>query len=405
LSAPPDLGDIAIFTTAEENRRTISRNRRMANEDATPTEIEALRAQVANLERLLAAHERAELEHVAQAEQMISELKERAEKLSQSEAALRRQSAILHWMLDNMTDGLVVLDESGTHLLSNKAAERVLGELPIGLLREEAPQSNGGGKIYLADGATPCPMESEPLLTALRGEEVRDVELLVHRPREGVHLFVSVNATPLRDESGIRGAIGVFRDITERKRHEDEIEAQRRELLTSERAKNEALERLQQSQADLIRKQQLALQELSTPVLDIWDDVLALPIIGTVDSSRSVQIVERLLAEIVAKQSRWVIIDVTGVEVIDTQTASHFLRIAKAVELLGASCLLTGLRPAVAQTLVQLDVDLRELRTLRSLKHGLRHCVVRRIADGARMDGSGEGAEAPRARSPSSRKR
>lgn len=135
LSAPPDLGDIAIFTTAEENRRTISRNRRMANEDATPTEIEALRAQVANLERLLAAHEQAELEHVAQAEQMISELKERAEKLSQSEAALRRQSAILHWMLDNMTDGLVVLDESGTHLLSNKAAERVLGELPIGLLR------------------------------------------------------------------------------------------------------------------------------------------------------------------------------------------------------------------------------------------------------------------------------
>jgi rsbT co-antagonist protein RsbR len=363
----------------------------MAKEDATTTETEALRAQVATLEQLLATHEEAELEHAARMERMIQELEARAEQLSQSEAALRRQSAILHWMLDNMTDGLVVLDESGTHLLSNKAAERVTGDIPMGLPREREAQEVGDGKIYLADGETECPMEGEPLLRALRGDEVRDVELLIHRPSEGVRMFVSVNATPLRDETGVRGAIGVFRDITERKRHEDEMEAQRRELFAAERAKNEALERLQQSQAELIQKQQLALQELSTPILDVWDDVLALPIIGTVDSSRSAQIMERLLAEIVAKRSRWVIIDVTGVEIIDTQTASHFLRVAKAVELLGARCLLTGLRPAVAQTLVQLNVDLREVRTLRNLKHGLRHCIDRRIL---------AGRETPGARSP-----
>lgn len=352
-------------------------------------ELEALRAQVANLERLLATHEEAEREHNARTEQMIAELKERAEQLTQSEAALRRQSAILHWMLDNMTDGLVVLDESGTHLLSNRAAERVTGDIPIGLPRlEETPEEVG--RIYLADEAAPCAMESEPLLRALKGEEVRDLELLIRRPRDGVSMFVSVNATPLRDESGIRGAIGVFRDITERKRHEAEMEAQRREVLDAERAKNEALERLQQSQAELIRKQQLALQELSTPVLDVWEDVLALPIIGTVDSSRSAQIMERLLAEIVAKRSRWVIIDVTGVEVIDTQTASHFLRIAKAVELLGARCVLTGVRPAVAQTLVQLNVSLHEVRTLRNLRHGLRHCIEKktaRVGAEARQDG------------------
>ena len=354
----------------------------MAKEDATTTEIEALRAQVATLEQLLATHEEAELEHAARMERMIQELEERAEQLSQSEAALRRQSAILHWMLDNMTDGLVVLDESGTHLLSNKAAERVTGDIPMGLPREREAQEAEDGKVYLADGETACSLESEPLLRALRGEEVRDLELLIHRPSEGVRMFVSVNATPLRDETGIRGAIGVFRDITERKRHEDEMEAQRGEVLAAERAKNEALERLQQSQAELIQKQQLALQELSTPILDVWDDVLALPIIGTVDSSRSAQIMERLLSEIVAKRSRWVIIDVTGVEIIDTQTASHFLRVAKAVELLGARCLLTGLRPAVAQTLVQLNVDLREVRTLRNLKHGLRHCIDRRLLVG-----------------------
>jgi rsbT co-antagonist protein RsbR len=367
----------------------------MGKEDATTTEIDALRAQVAGLEQLLAAHEKAELEHTAGMERMISELKERAEQLSQSEAALRRQSAILHWMLDNMTDGLVVLDESGTHLLSNKAAERVTGEMPMGLPREGAPQGSLEGKLYLADGTTPCPEQSEPLLQALRGEEVRDKEFLIDRPEDGIRMFVSVNATPLRDESGIRGAIGVFRDITERKRHEDEMETQRGEVLAAERAKTEALERLQQSQAELIRKQQLALQELSTPVLDIWDDVLALPIIGTVDSSRSAQIMERLLGEIVAKRSRWVIIDVTGVEIIDTQTASHFLQIAKAVELLGARCLLTGLRPAVAQTLVELNVDLREVRTLRNLKHGLRYCIDRRASSGG-VETSAPGARSTR---------
>jgi rsbT co-antagonist protein RsbR len=370
----------------------------MANEDPGVTELEALRAEVATLEQRLAVQKEAEAEHAARMERMIEELKERAEQLAQSEAALRRQSTILHWMLDNMTDGLVVLDEAGTHLLSNKAAEAITGEIPMGLPRARDAHADAGAeakdaeKIYLTDGVTPCPEDSEPLLCALRGEEVRDVELCVSRPSAGVRMFVSVNATPLRDETGIRGAIGVFRDITERKRHEDELEAQRRDLFDAERAKNEALERLQQSQAELIRKQQLALQELSTPVLDVWDGIITLPIIGTVDSSRSAQIMERLLGEIVTKRCRWVIIDVTGVEVIDTQTASHFLRIASAVELLGASCVLTGLRPAVAQTLVLLDVDLTQVRTLRSLKHGLRFCMQRGKSRGAASAPPGDGS-------------
>ena len=372
----------------------------MANEDPGVTELEALRAEVATLEQRLAVQKEAEAEHAARMERMIEELKERAEQLAQSEAALRRQSTILHWMLDNMTDGLVVLDEAGTHLLSNKAAEAITGEIPMGVprARDAEGEAKDAEKIYLTDGVTPCPEDSEPLLCALRGEEVRDLELCVSRPSAGVRMFVSVNATPLRDETGIRGAIGVFRDITERKRHEDELEAQRRELFDAERAKNEALERLQQSQAELIRKQQLALQELSTPVLDVWDGILTLPIIGTVDSSRSAQIMERLLGEIVTKRCRWAIIDVTGVEVIDTQTASHFLRIASAVELLGASCVLTGLRPAVAQTLVLLDVDLTQVRTLRSLKHGLRFCMQRGKSRGEASPGDGSARDGRRAR-------
>jgi rsbT co-antagonist protein RsbR len=116
-------------------------------------------------------------------------------------------------------------------------------------------------------------------------------------------------------------------------------------------------------------------QELSTPILTLWEDVLALPVIGVVDSRRSAEMMERLLDEIVRSQSRFVIIDLTGVEVIDTSTADHFMKLVKAVGLIGARCVLTGIRPAVAQTLVDLDVNFGQLETLRNLKHGLRYCL------------------------------
>ena len=84
---------------------------------------------------------------------------------------------------------------------------------------------------------------------------------------------------------------------------------------------------------------------------------------------------ERLLHEIVKNQARFVIIDLTGVEVIDTSTADHFMKLVKAVGLIGARCVLTGIRPAVAQTLVDLDVSFGQLETLRNLRHGLRYCL------------------------------
>lgn len=349
----------------------------MTTEDAAQKELESLHAQVATLTQLLSVQRAQYMEQAGRLEKVIDELKHRAAALAQSEDAQRRQSAILHWMLDNMADGLVVLDAEGTHLLSNRSADAIIGDLAMGLPRPAEPLAEGRARLLLADEVTPCPVESEPLLRALRGEEVREEELFIRRPSPAEGAFVSVNATPLLDESGIQGAVAVFRDITDRKRQQDKLETKQRELYDAERARNEALERLQESQADLIQRQQLALQELSTPILDLWENVLALPVIGVVDSSRSAQIMERLLSEIVARRSRYVIIDVTGVEVIDTQTASHFLRIARTVELLGARCVLTGMRPAVAQTVVQLNVDLKQVLTLRSLRQGLRYCVAR----------------------------
>ena len=141
----------------------------------------------------------------------------------------------------------------------------------------------------------------------------------------------------------------------------EHLEERNRELIESEREKSVLVERLR-----------VAVDELSTPILEVWDDVLALPVIGLLDSRRAAQIMERLLDAIVHKQSSYVIIDVTGVEVIDSKTAEYFTKLVRAVELLGARCVLTGIRPAVGQTLLGLGLELGTVRTLRNLKHALR---------------------------------
>jgi anti-anti-sigma regulatory factor len=116
-------------------------------------------------------------------------------------------------------------------------------------------------------------------------------------------------------------------------------------------------------------------RQLQTPILQIWDDILALPVIGMVDSRRSQEMMETLLAEIVAHRCKYVIIDITGVEIVDTRTADHFVKVMKSAELLGTRCVMTGIRPAVAQTLVELGVDLSSIRTLRNLEEGLHDCL------------------------------
>jgi len=135
-------------------------------------------------------------------------------------------------------------------------------------------------------------------------------------------------------------------------------------------------------QINTIRRQQESqaamehlVRQLQTPILEIWDDVLALPVIGMVDSRRSQEMMETLLVEIVNNRCKYVILDITGVEIVDTRTADHFVKVMKSAELLGTRCIMTGIRPAVAQTLVELGVDLSSIRTLRNLQEGLRYCL------------------------------
>ena len=114
----------------------------------------------------------------------------------------------------------------------------------------------------------------------------------------------------------------------------------------------------QKSREDVIVRQQAELMELSTPVVQLWDGVLALPLIGTLDSARTQVVMENLLQEIVSSGAEIAIIDITGVPTVDTLVAQHLLKTVSAARLMGADCIISGIRPQIAQTIVHLGVQL-----------------------------------------------
>jgi rsbT co-antagonist protein RsbR len=118
------------------------------------------------------------------------------------------------------------------------------------------------------------------------------------------------------------------------------------------------MEVFQQSREELIVRQQQEISELSTPVIKLWDRVLALPLIGTLDSQRTQVVMENLLDSIVQQGAEIAIIDITGVPTVDTLTAQHLLKTVAAARLMGADCIISGIRPQIAQTMVHLGVEL-----------------------------------------------
>lgn len=114
---------------------------------------------------------------------------------------------------------------------------------------------------------------------------------------------------------------------------------------------------------ELIVRQQQELLELSTPVVKLWDGILALPIIGTLDSSRTQVVMENLLQTVVATNSKYAIIDITGVPTVDTLVAQHLLKTITAARLMGAECIISGVRPQIAQTIVHLGINLEDVIT------------------------------------------
>lgn len=126
-------------------------------------------------------------------------------------------------------------------------------------------------------------------------------------------------------------------------------------------------EAFQKTREDVISRQQLELLELSTPVVQLWDGILALPLIGTLDSARTQVVMQNLLDAIVKTRSDFAIIDITGVPVVDTLVAQHLLKTVAAARLMGAECMISGIRPQIAQTIIHLGVDLSDVITKATL--------------------------------------
>lgn len=280
--------------------------------------------------------------------------------LREVENRARWQQAILA----NIVDGVVVADENGKLTYFNSAAEELLGVGAVDIPPDEWSTQYG---IYRADGITMYTAAELPLARALRGEVVIMEELIARSEKRPDGVWLAASTRPIiTDDGQFQGAVGIFRDISDRKRWEKELAHQ----LALEKERNESLERMR-----------LTIQQLSTPILEVWDEILVLPIIGVLDSRRSGELTDQLLAEVARKQCRFVIIDITGVEIVDSATADRLIRLVSAVELLGARCVLTGVRPSVAQTLVALNLSFGSLLTLRNLRHGLQTCLRQMITN------------------------
>src|SRR5687768_8024538 len=142
-------------------------------------------------------------------------------------------------------------------------------------------------------------------------------------------------------------------------------------MLAERRDETWSYQREIEGQIETIEKQRAAIRELSTPIIEIWPGVLCAPIVGVLDSGRAAEMTSALLSSVVTSKASLAIIDITGIEAMDTQATDHFLRMARAVKLLGSQCALSGIHPNVARTIVHMGIDLAGVESYRTLREAL----------------------------------
>jgi len=251
--------------------------------------------------------------------------------------ACTKDSELLQLLVDTIKDyAIILLDTEGNVRTWNVAAERLKG------WKAEEIIGQNFARFY-----PPEDIEKGKTTMELRvaREEGRFEDEGWRVRKDGTRFWANVILTPLRDKNGQLVGYGkVTRDLSERRKSEEQIKKQAQEIL-----------------------------EMATvPVVQVWDGIVLVPLIGTLDSQRTQQLMERLLHRVTETASPVALLDITGVPTIDTQTAQHLIETVSAVRLLGAEVILTGVRPVIAQTLVHLGIDLANVITRSSLTAGLR---------------------------------
>jgi PAS domain S-box-containing protein len=247
-----------------------------------------------------------------------------------------QSDTLFRLLVESVSDyAIITLDDQGIVTTWNKGAERIQGYRPEEIVGRHFSCFYPRDKI---EGGFP----EQALKIAATEGRFEDDDWRIRK--DSSRFWANVTITPLREQAGNLIGFGkVTHDLTERKQAEGMIARQAREIL-----------------------------DVSTPVVQVWEGVIAAPLIGTLDSQRTEEFMERLLQRIVETNSPVALIDITGVPTIDTQTAQHLIETVTAVRMLGAQVVLTGVRPALAQTLVHLGIDLSHIMTRSSMSAGLR---------------------------------
>lgn len=264
---------------------------------------------------------------------------------TQDDITPERDASILAGLLQNIP-GMVYRGNANWSIEIMRGCEQLCGYTPA-----EVSAMEGGWLALVHDEDRDSVTREGAAIREQPRSIVQEYRIVT---KSGELCWVEDRKTSFFEDGQFAGVDGILFDITERRR---------------------ALQELAAAKDKLIAQQSRALQELSTPVIQVWDGVLILPLIGTVDTRRGHQITESLLESIVDTQASVAIIDITGVPVVDTLVAGHFINAVRAARLLGADVILTGVSPYNAQALVKLGVDLSQISTQGSLKSGLRMAI------------------------------
>jgi len=202
-------------------------------------------------------------------------------------------------------------------------------------------------------------MEEKLNLTNVK-ERIEHIEEVLSSVAAG-ELDIRIETKVEDDLTGIEEAINILID---------DLTHELKESIHMQNELQEKLKKIQEQQKTIVQQQE-DLMELSSPVSKVWDNILILPVIGTLDSQRTQVMMENLLQKIVDTGCTMAILDITGVPTVDTQVANHLLKTTTSARLLGADCIISGISPAIAQTIVHLGIDLSAIRTKATLQDAM----------------------------------